>query len=75
MDRQELKKFYNKGFGWVCKNCETKFVDKNDVKSRLMTEGEAESKQPVFSNKAMAKWTNDEQNTLICPICEMSEKI
>jgi hypothetical protein len=76
MKNQELEKFYNRGFGWICRDCESKFkTDEPEKQSRLMTEGEAESKQPVFSNKALAKWSDDEQKTLVCPSCRIKEKI
>lgn len=75
MQSRDLENFYNKGFGWICKNCEPKFEDKKNVRSRLMTEGEAESKNPVFSNKAMARWADSEQKILICPNCEITESI
>lgn len=75
MKKQELEKFYNKGFGWVCKTCEAKLEAEENEKSRLITEGEAESKQPVYSNKAMVKWTNSSQNALICPNCGLKETL
>ncbi|MCY7377482.1 MAG: hypothetical protein LH472_16110, partial [Pyrinomonadaceae bacterium] len=58
--RIELNGFYNDGFGWVCKACERQLrleqrISDDDV-SRLMSEGEAESKEPRFSNLALAKW-------------------
>ena len=75
MKVQDLAHFHNDGFGWVCKTCEAKIANKKTEKSRLMTEGEAESKQPVYSNKAMAKWTDSKQNTLICPNCGIIEAL
>ncbi len=44
-------------------------------KSRLLNEGEAESKNPIFSNKALAKWADSEQKLLVCPHCETTESI
>ncbi|MGI8544214.1 MAG: hypothetical protein ACR2MD_12170 [Aridibacter sp.] len=73
MKKLELNNFYNEGFGWICKNCEKDLKTVNEEKSRLMREGEAESKNPDLSNKAMAKWTDSEQKTLICPRCETTE--
>lgn len=72
----KLNDFYNDGFGWICKHCERdlkeqKTVDKTH--SRLMSEGEAESKQPTFSNLALAKWTDKTQRTLMCPRCGITE--
>lgn len=73
MKRVELNNFYNEGFGWICRKCEQDLKPENEEKSRLMSEGEAESKNPTFSNKALAKWEDSEQNTLICPCCKMTE--
>ncbi len=75
MKSHKLENFYNKGFGWVCKNCESKTKTDKNEKSRLMTEGEAESKQPIFSNKALAKWSDSDQKTLTCPNCKITESI
>lgn len=72
---RDLQNFYNQGFGWICLNCENN-LPKNDLKtSRLMSEGEAESKNPELSNQALAKWADVEKQTLICPRCGISEKI
>lgn len=77
MQRIELNDFYNDGFGWICKHCERelKQTDSTATKnySRLMSEGEAESKTPVFSNQAMAKWLDAAQRVLICPRCGITE--
>lgn len=77
MDKIELNDFYNDGFGWICKNCERELkqenLPKNKNQSRLMSEGEAESKTPVFSNQAMAKWLDASQRVLICPRCGITE--
>ncbi|MDQ6785285.1 MAG: hypothetical protein M3033_00500 [Acidobacteriota bacterium] len=77
MDKVELKNFYNDGFGWVCKRCERELkeaeINSHEKSSRLLREGEAESKQPTFSNQAMAKWTNVARQTLMCPRCGVTE--
>ncbi len=77
MEKLKLNDFYNDGFGWICKHCERKLNDQNDTSeqkhSRLMREGEAESKEPKFSNQALAKWTDDTRQTLICPRCGITE--
>lgn len=75
MKKVELNNFYNKGFGWVCRKCEQNLKTENEEKSRLISEGEAESKNPIFSNKGLAKWTDSEQKTLICPNCKIEENI
>lgn len=77
MEKIELSDFYNDGFGWICKHCERELADSaeksSEKHSRLMTEGEAESRTPRFSNQAMAKWTDKTQRTLICPRCGITE--
>ncbi len=75
MKKIELNDFYNEGFGWICKHCERE-SDQNELsenRSRLMREGEAESKTPVFSNRALAKWLDASQRVLVCPRCGISE--
>ncbi|HMS39948.1 MAG TPA: hypothetical protein PKE69_06975 [Pyrinomonadaceae bacterium] len=73
----ELNDFYNDGFGWICKHCEREIKAQNKSpkakRSRLMREGEAESKQPQFSNTAMAKWADKAQRVLMCPRCGITE--
>jgi rubrerythrin len=77
MEKIELNDFYNDGFGWICKHCERELkqenLSKTQARSRLMSEGEAESKQPVMANKALAKWADLSQRTLICPRCGIAE--
>ncbi len=79
MEALELKDFYNDGFGWICKLCERDFKKAEEVSdkklSRLMTEGEAESKQPRLSVLALAKWTDKTNRTLICPRCGIIEAV
>ena len=77
MEKIELDDFYNDGFGWICKHCERELKNKEDSpkqkKSRLMHEGEAESKSVKFSNAALAKWADKAQRTLVCPRCGITE--
>ncbi len=82
MEKIELNDFYNDGFGWICKPCEREFKqlddsskDRIDKISRLMREGEAESKQPSFSNLALAKWADEAHRTLTCPRCGITELV
>ena len=74
-----LNDFYNDGFGWICGHCEREFERQNDSSenkvSRLMCEGEAESKQPSFSNLALAKWADEAHRTLTCPHCGITELV
>jgi hypothetical protein len=76
MEKIELEDFYNDGFGWICRHCERELkateIDSN-ARSRLMREGEAESKNPRLSNQALAKWADKAQCTLICPRCGITE--
>lgn len=72
----ELNNFYNDGFGWVCRHCERDLAPEDRPTggySRFMTEGEAESKQPELANKALAKWADAAQRTLVCPKCGVTE--
>lgn len=74
----ELESFYNDGFGWICNRCERELQSEESSetkRSRLLTEGEAESKTPKFSNRAMAKWADKLQSVLICPRCGVTETI
>ena len=79
MEKQQLNDFYNDGFGWICKSCERELESEekvSDVKfSRLMSEGEAESKQPKLSSHALAKWADKTNRTLMCPRCGITEPI
>ncbi|MCU0238742.1 MAG: hypothetical protein MUC29_04810 [Pyrinomonadaceae bacterium] len=72
----EIENFYNDGFGWICKHCERELKEQktsSHAHSRLMREGEAESKTPTFSNLAMAKWFDKSQRMLVCPRCHITE--
>ncbi|MGD9562740.1 MAG: hypothetical protein AB7F88_12190 [Pyrinomonadaceae bacterium] len=72
----ELNNFYNNGFGWICRHCERELRPANLCRnghSRFMTEGEAEAKQPKLANRALAKWADAAQRTLVCPRCGITE--
>lgn len=72
----ELNDFYNDGFGWICRHCEKELAAEPEPEpqhSRFMTEGEAESKQPELSNKALARWADAARRTLMCPRCGITE--
>lgn len=74
----ELNDFYNEGFGWICKHCERELKVQNQADkkhSRLMSEGEAESKKPEFSNTALAKWVDKTNRALMCPRCGIVEAV
>jgi hypothetical protein len=77
MERIELNDFYNDGFGWICRHCERELAPQNNAPSektsRLMHEGEAESKNPRLSNSALAKWADAAQRILTCPRCGITE--
>jgi hypothetical protein len=74
----ELEEFYNDGFGWVCRRCEAEggaAEGAGPVRSRLMREGEGESKQPVLSTSALAQWSDETRAALTCPRCGITESI
>ncbi|HEX8250318.1 MAG TPA: hypothetical protein VF599_19245 [Pyrinomonadaceae bacterium] len=77
MTKIELEDFYNDGFGWICKHCERELKESetggSSAQSRLMREGEAESKNPRLSSPALAKWADKAQRTLVCPRCGITE--
>lgn len=79
MPKIDFNDFYNDGFGWICKHCEreqkSELPQKDTKLSRLMSEGESESKTPRFSNSALARWMDKAQTTLICPQCGVTEKV
>jgi hypothetical protein len=72
-----MKDFYNDGFGWICRQCERELSGDGEAEapSRLMTEGEAEGKTPEMSNKALARWMDAAQTTLVCPRCGITEPV
>lgn len=74
---QEFKQFTNDGFGWACRRCSDNAAADliENTHSRLMREGEGESKQPVLSTPALAKWADESRRTLVCPSCGTSESV
>lgn len=72
-----MNDFYNSGTGWICKRCERELERSitETKRSRLMREGEAESKTPELSNIALAKWTDETRQALICPRCGITERV
>lgn len=73
---KELKRFYNDGLGWVCKECERELSPEDDggeTHSRLLREGESEGKAPRLTHVALAKWTDSSRTSLICPRCGITE--
>jgi hypothetical protein len=70
----ELTDFYNAGFGWICRHCERELSgEQTDTTPRLLREGEVESKQPVLSIQALAKWADPVERILVCPRCGITE--
>jgi hypothetical protein len=72
----KLNDFFNDGFGWICRHCDRELKSGSRTEalySRLMSEGEAEGKQPRLSNLAMAKWADPARRTLMCPKCGITE--
>lgn len=73
---QETNDFYNDGFGWACRHCARELaIENTDEPSRLLREGETESKTARFSNPALAKWADPAHRTLMCPRCGITELI
>ena len=70
---QELNSFFNDGFGWKCRHCFQAGSQNLGERSRLMTEGEAESNSPGLSNIALAKWADPAERILLCPLCGVTE--
>jgi len=72
----KLINFFNDGFGWQCRPC-TKELDGDivdgDTLSRLMSEGEAESKEPSLSLPAPARWADPARTVLQCRRCGITE--
>ena len=72
----QLNDFYNEGFGWICRQCNRELSSENiATHSRLLLEGEAESKRPEMSTRALAKWADPTQRMLVCPRCGISESV
>jgi hypothetical protein len=72
----QLNDFYNEGFGWICRRCDRELNSENSAThSRLLLEGEAESKHPTLSTAALAKWADPAQRILVCPRCGISESV
>jgi hypothetical protein len=71
----ELNDFYNDGFGWICRHCMPKDPPSPGSQgvSRLIREGESESKSPAFSTIGLAKWADPAHRILTCPACGISE--
>jgi hypothetical protein len=73
---QEIEEFYNKGFGWICKRCESELKqtadESEDNTPRVWREGEAESKQMKLS-APVARWLDPARSQLICPRCGITE--
>lgn len=78
----ELNDFYNAGFGWICRHCERERRASESeenaagaTRSRLLSEGEAESKTPTLSTTALARWADPAHRRLICPRCGITETV
>ena len=74
----ELDSFYNDGTGWICRQCERDLATRDNASSehsRVFREGEAESKNPVLANSALAKWTDKTRRFLTCPRCGITEAV
>lgn len=70
----ELNDFYNDGFGWICRHCESELArtaSPAGSHSRVFREGEG--KNPTLANLALAKWADKTRRTLVCPRCGITE--
>jgi hypothetical protein len=73
---ESLRDFYNDGFGWICRQCERELAAPDDsARSRLLSEGESEGKNPRLSTIALARWADKTHRTLICPRCGITEPV
>lgn len=74
--RTELNDFYNEGFGWICRHCERELQQpEGSGPSRLLLEGESESKKPRLANPAIARWAEPARTSLVCPTCGITETV
>jgi hypothetical protein len=72
----KLTNFFNDGFGWQCRACTKELggkITEADTLSRLMSEGEAESKEPSLSLPALARWADAARSVLECRRCGITE--
>jgi rubrerythrin len=71
----ELNDFYNDGHGWICRACDRELAPAAERTGlpRFFTEGEAESRTPEMSTRALAKWTDATRRFLTCPRCGITE--
>jgi hypothetical protein len=73
---RDLEHFYNAGFGWICRKCESESNPVPDAQPpRLLKEGEAESKNPRLSNQALARWSDTDRSILECPRCGVKQSL
>lgn len=74
MVRFVFRQFLNEGFGWTCLRCSQR-EGREEVKgrSRIMREGEAESKTPSLSTSGLAQWVDRTKGVLRCPVCGTEE--
>ncbi len=69
--KEGMKHFANEGFGWYCLDCEAARQSEVHI-SRIMTEGESESKNPKLS-ASLAQWADPEKSLLRCLRCGVTE--
>ncbi|HEX8177532.1 MAG TPA: hypothetical protein VF543_20755 [Pyrinomonadaceae bacterium] len=74
----EIEHFVNHGYGWMCRHCMA--LDESGgavagARARFITEGEAETKEPVLSTPALARWRDAARQTLYCPRCGVEEMV
>jgi hypothetical protein len=70
--------FFNDGYGWQCRACSSELSVARTERSSLplyYREGEAESKNPLPTIQALARWTDATRRSLTCPRCGVTELI
>jgi hypothetical protein len=74
----ETHDFFNDGYGWQCRVCSKELSALKSAVSSLplyYREGEAESKNPLPTTQALARWTDATRRSLACPRCGVTELI
>jgi hypothetical protein len=74
----EIEHFINLGYGWMCKHCAAEDEAcgaPKEGRPRFFIEGEAETKEPVLSTPALARWRDRARQTLYCPRCGVEEML
>ncbi|HQX57267.1 MAG TPA: hypothetical protein PLP07_15185 [Pyrinomonadaceae bacterium] len=74
----ETHDFFNEGYGWQCRVCSREMELARADTSTLplyYRQGEAESRGPLPTTQALARWTDATRRSLTCPRCGITELI